>query len=517
MAKTSKTIPQKENASSSRLAGGKTPAEPRPEECVPRGCVLTSNFKTDKASSILDRCEPVSRYICSINEGYPKQDKKRKKTSPSEDPEPKKKAARKPRKNIILLTKEFVRRLREEDDKEEEDDSRMVARVGMSIEAPKATESVKAAETSSRDEGVSGRDFREVPKSSRIKEAPNHTEPMVGTTVEAPRDEENAPSDTLGAIEIGGSPLLPSFSEEMIQEARALKTLSIEGAHGSEDPFHDYFTGVEDTIGLSDLEVSRKDLGEASSLCSEAQQALNQASVLHREAFSQSRAELIGTRLTFKGLPRRGMPSTLSKKVERIEQFREEVNIIKAESLEWKEGMDCFAAEKETTRAQLSSVKSQLQGMKEKSSAQARKIEELKARLAFELAKAKSEAEKAKVEADVIVAIYRADAEATQVQAREAAKSAQTRAYWIVELAKCQSRRETLEEIHARYFDLTNEIVKARELEAETGALASSDDDDDDGSKSESENGEDLYGEEAALGENYEPYDFSLLIFCIGS
>nr|XP_016450606.1 PREDICTED: uncharacterized protein LOC107775397 [Nicotiana tabacum] len=447
MAKTSKTIPQKENASSSRLAGGKTPAEPRPEECVPRGCVLTSNFKTDKASSILDRCEPVSRYICSINEGYPKQDKKRKKTSPSEDPEPKKKAARKPRKNIILLTKEFVRRLREEDDKEEEDDSRMVARVGMSIEAPKATESVKAAETSSRDEGVSGRDFREVPKSSRIKEAPNHTEPM------------------------------------MIQEARALKTLSIEGAHGSEDPFHDYFTGVEDTIGLSDLEVSRKDLGEASSLCSEAQQALNRVSPnspclrassgsifsvssradryeadIQRLTEERNALNLIGKQkeeqikdlLAELATAHKDQTDLVKqKKVERIEQFREEVNIIKAESLEWKEGMDCFATEKETTRAQLSSVKSQLQ------------------------------AEKAKVEADVIVAIYRADAEATQVQARE--------------------------------------IVKARELEAETGALASSDDDDDDGSKSESENGEDLDGEEAAPGENYEPYDFSLLIFCIGS
>ncbi|XP_070056633.1 filament-like plant protein 3 [Nicotiana tomentosiformis] len=124
--------------------------------------------------------------------------------------------------------------------------------------------------------------------------------------------------------------------------------------------------------------------------------------------------------------------SQLQQKIERIEQFCEEVDTIKVESLGWKEGMVRFAAEKEVARAQLSSVESQLQGMKEKSSTQARKIEELEA-------------------------------------------------------------REKLEEIHARCFDLTNEIIEAREHEIEAGALATSDDDDDDDvSKSESEEREDL-------------------------
>ncbi|XP_070055290.1 uncharacterized protein [Nicotiana tomentosiformis] len=194
--------------------------------------------------------------------------------------------------------------------------------------------------------------------------------------------------------------------------------------------------------------------------------------------------------------------SQLQQKIESIEQFREEVNTIKAESLGWKEGMDCFASEKEVARAQLSSVESQLQGMKEKSSTQARKIEAFEARLASELAKAKSEAENAKAEADAIVAVYQADAE---VQASEASETAQTQAYWIVELTKCQSRRKTLEEIHARGFDLTNEIAEAREHEAEARALATSDDDDDEGSKSGSENGEDIDVEEAAPGGDQEP------------
>ncbi|XP_070039914.1 uncharacterized protein [Nicotiana tomentosiformis] len=135
--------------------------------------------------------------------------------------------------------------------------------------------------------------------------------------------------------------------------------------------------------------------------------------------------------------------------------------------------------------------------MKEKSSAQARKIEELEARLASAFAKA----EKAKADIDAIVAVYLADAEAVQAQAREAAETAQTRAHWVVELAKCQSRRETLEEIHARGFDLTEEILKAKELEADVGALAF---DDDDESKSRSESGEEPDGEETAPGDNQE-------------
>ncbi|XP_070056875.1 KNR4/SMI1 homolog [Nicotiana tomentosiformis] len=142
--------------------------------------------------------------------------------------------------------------------------------------------------------------------------------------------------------------------------------------------------------------------------------------------------------------------SQLQQKVERIEKFREEVNMMKAKTLGWKESMDRFATEKEAARAQLSSVEIQFRGMKEKSSAQAKKIEELEARLASELAKAKYEAEKAKAEAE----------------------------------------RETLEEIHSRGFDLTDEIIKAKEHEADARALASSDDDDDDRSKSGSENGE---------------------------
>ncbi|XP_070039958.1 uncharacterized protein [Nicotiana tomentosiformis] len=197
--------------------------------------------------------------------------------------------------------------------------------------------------------------------------------------------------------------------------------------------------------------------------------------------------------------------SQLQHKLEVIDKLREEVDMIRAETLGWKDGMDRLATEKETARAQLSSAKNQLRGMKEKSLVQARKIEELEARLASELAKARSDAEKAKANADAFVVVYRADAEAAQVQAREAAETTEARAHWVAELAKCRSRRETLEEIHSRGFDLTEEIKRAKELEVDAEALASDDDDDDDGSKSGSESGEEPDGEETALGDNQEP------------
>lgn len=119
-----------------------------------------------------------------------------------------------------------------------------------------------------------------------------------------------------------------------------------------------------------------------------------------------------------------------------------------------------------------------------KGPAQAKRIEELETRLA----EAKAEVESSKVMADKSIAVYRADAEASQMEAREAADTADARAHWVAELAKYRSRRETLEEIHARGFDLTEEIKKAKKLEAEAKALAS-EDDDDGGSKSESEDG----------------------------
>ncbi|XP_070034990.1 uncharacterized protein [Nicotiana tomentosiformis] len=182
--------------------------------------------------------------------------------------------------------------------------------------------------------------------------------------------------------------------------------------------------------------------------------------------------------------------SQLQQKIEMIGKLCEKVDVIKAESLKWKEGMGRFAAEKE------------------KGSVQARSIEELEARLAYELAKAESDAEKAKADVDALVAVYRADAEAAQVQARKATETADTRAHWVAVLAKCRSRRETLKEIHARGFDLAEEIKRAKELEADAEALAFDDDDDDNDNDDRSKSGSDNVGEpgreETAPGDSQE-------------
>ncbi|XP_075101980.1 uncharacterized protein LOC142177393 [Nicotiana tabacum] len=187
----------------------------------------------------------------------------------------------------------------------------------------------------------------------------------------------------------------------------------------------------------------------------------------------------------------------VQQKFDVIRQLRVEVDAVKAEAEEWKKNMDRLASEKEAARTQLASAEIQLRSLKEKAFVQASDRE----RLATELSTAKSEVEKAMANADAMVAVYRFDAEAAQVRAKEVAEAAQARANWVAEHAKCQSRRETLEEIHARGFDLTAEIEKAKELEAETGVLAFPDGDDT-GSMSGSKSEGGLEGEDASPGED---------------
>ncbi|XP_070046891.1 uncharacterized protein [Nicotiana tomentosiformis] len=445
----SKIIPQKEKASSSRPADNKTPVEPRPEECVPGVCVLTYDFKIGKALPVPDRYEPVSRLgqRCGMRPPSskketsapvpkPAKDNKRKKASTSKDPKLNTRTARKTRKNTILLTEESVRHLRDEDEEKENDGSILVARVKKTIDAPKAAGSMAVDEALSRTEGISEKDSGQA--------LALHQEEFSKSRAELSRRE----ADFRGLSEERNAlKLLSGKKEEEMKDLRA----TLAKAHQDQTDLNEWVIKILKAHGLDSGKVANISI------------------------------------------------SQLQQKIERIEQFREEVDTIKAESLGWKEGMDHLAAKKETARDQLSSIESQLQGMNEKSSAQVRKIEELEAWLASEFSKTG----KAKVEADAIVAIYQSDAESAQVQAREAAETAQTREYWVAELAKCQSQRETLEEIHARGFDLTEEILKAKELEVDDGALAS-DDDDDDESKSGSESGEEPDGEETAPGDNHE-------------
>ncbi|XP_070040563.1 uncharacterized protein [Nicotiana tomentosiformis] len=386
------------------------------------------------------------------------------------------------------------------------------------------------------------------PRSDKVKEKTlNRVLEQTGTEDVLPRGNESVKE----AADDGAS---------MIHDAQAVKVYHGEGAHEEEDPFHGYFVGVEDATGLRDLEASKKGSGKAEipRIFNEAQQALNRASMLYHETFFRSRGELCRFEAEIRGLTEerdtfkllseqregeaRGLraeleatrkeQTNLSEQVKRVFEvndtnlgvkanssvpqvqqkldivgkLRAKVDAVKAGSEEWKKNMDRLASEKEAVRAQLASVEAQLQISKERALVQAKDIEELQSRLgsvtsdrerlASELSAAKSEAEIAMANADAMVAVYRSDAEAAQVREKEVVEATQVRENWVAEYAKCQSRRETLEEIHARNFDLSAEIENAKELEAEARVLAFPDDDDT-GSTSGSESEGGLEGEDA--------------------
>ncbi|XP_019260936.1 PREDICTED: uncharacterized protein LOC109238903 [Nicotiana attenuata] len=89
----------------------------------------------------------------------------------------------------------------------------------------------------------------------------------------------------------------------------------------------------------------------------------------------------------------------------------------------------------------------------------AKKIEELEAELTraqAEAVQAKAKAEKTKAAADKSITMYVRDVAAVQAELREASD----REKQSNELAKCQARRETLEEIHARGSNLAEEIAE---------------------------------------------------------
>ncbi|XP_070047450.1 uncharacterized protein [Nicotiana tomentosiformis] len=307
----------------------------------------------------------------SIPTPKPVKYKNRKKISTSEDPEPKKKAARKLMKNILLLTDDSVRRLRDEDEEKGKDDSGLVARVKMSIEAPKATESVKVAETPSRDKGVSGRDLGEVPESSRIEDSSHHNEPMEGTAAGA--DLEPPPP------EMERTPQASALHREAFSRSRAELSRYEADLRGLTEERN----ALKLLCGQKEEEIKdfRADLAKAHQ---------DQTDLIEQVM------KILKSHGLDSGMAANISVSQLQQKAERIEQLCDEVEMMKVETL----GVE----------------RSQLRGMKEKNSILAKKIEELEARLAFELAKAKSEAEKPKDEAEAIVAIYQADAEVAQVK-----------------------------------------------------------------------------------------------------
>ncbi|XP_070054588.1 protein NETWORKED 1B-like [Nicotiana tomentosiformis] len=349
-----------------------------------------------------------------------------------------------------------------------------------------------------RTEDIPERDSGGIPELLEIKDAPHRSQRMGDMSeraLESLRTEENALSDSFGAAAIEDSPTFPAFSAGVIREAQALGGLDLDKPHDGEDPFRDLFTGIEDVASTGD----ESDLFHG----------VRQATTVHRETCSRSQNELRRYEADLQRVTneRNSLTLLLGQREEEIKDLRAELVKAHRDQTDLSEQvMILLKAYGLDTRTMAKFSVSQLQqkiemigkvslgGRRDKSGVfaverrhgEARRINELETWLAFILAKAESDAEKAKDDADALVAVYRADAEAAQVQAREAAEIADTRVHCVAELAKCRSRRETLEEIHARGFDLAEEIKRAKELKADAEALVSDDgddgNDDDDGS-----------------------------------
>ncbi|XP_019260643.1 PREDICTED: uncharacterized protein LOC109238608 [Nicotiana attenuata] len=188
----------------------------------------------------------------------------------------------------------------------------------------------------------------------------------------------------------------------MIREAGMLESRSYEGPqkatdiHGFLDGFA--FATLEDFTGLGDLPVPRKVFSspvgvgsylrclvtkeyqavmnevETPCLFNEAQQALNQASLLHHEAFLRYREELTHHEAEVRDLTEKSdsykllseklqadlvtardehaeMFEQVRQRLEQIGQLKTEVDTIQVEAEEFKKNMDILASRKEAVRA----------------------------------------------------------------------------------------------------------------------------------------------------------------------
>ncbi|XP_070025244.1 uncharacterized protein [Nicotiana sylvestris] len=142
----------------------------------------------------------------------------------------------------------------------------------------------------------------------------------------------------------------------------------------------------------------------------------------------------------------------------------------KYECNELRDQIDALVASKKNALAKASALKVQLQNARENSLVQMSGI----ASLESDLVKTKAEvvdvwadAEAIRAKADKKVAIYLKDVADAQAKLR----GASDRESRSNEYARCKSWRETLEEIHARGFDLSKEIEQTRSDEHDTKFL----------------------------------------------
>ncbi|XP_070015757.1 uncharacterized protein [Nicotiana sylvestris] len=326
-----------------------------------------------------------------------------------------------------------------------------------------------------------------------------------GASFEARLPEQSASGDLPEAMTAGHSLSFSAFSEDAIRDAQNLKTSELGGVPSENDLFQGCFAGVDkaDPVDVSSI------FEEAQRLCSivnflwhsKLRRASNEEKNLRllldkkEEELKHLRSELTKAReyeselekqvtsvLKKYGLP---LPSSeantsmsqLQQKLDMIGQLRGEVDQVQAGCNNWKAKMDTLVVAKNDALAKVSALEVQLRNAQGINLVQAGRIAELEAGLAKakdEGVEVRAEAREIQAKADRTVTIYLKDATDAQMELRGSSDQEKR----SNDYARRRSRRETLEEIHAKGFDLSEEIEQAKADEADAKFVLSSDDDD---------------------------------------
>ncbi|XP_070010222.1 uncharacterized protein [Nicotiana sylvestris] len=148
-------------------------------------------------------------------------------------------------------------------------------------------------------------------------------------------------------------------------------------------------------------------------------------------------------------------------KVHELEKLWGEVGVAKCDFDELQAHVSAHSKAKERAQAATSALEDKIQAVHASDSAQAKMI----TRLSSELSRAKTEV--VNIRAEVVINNTRAGRDMAShsrsaAAARAELKKALDREKNSREYERCRSRRETLEEIHARGFDLSKEIEQAK-------------------------------------------------------
>ncbi|XP_070046959.1 uncharacterized protein [Nicotiana tomentosiformis] len=369
MAKTSKPIPQKEAASSSRLTGGEDVEEPRPEEFIPVGCSTVGLGK-----DVVMRPSSGDKEVPAL-----KQVKERKRkdlpSSPSLEKKKPAKRSRKPKGGSVVVPSEVVRQLRDESEKGEENLACVRANVVIqqSFDLAEANQGILSIIPEQKEAEI-------IP--SRAKMTEGDTEGGTSRAV------EDFSRDEFRIVDISGS---PQISDAMIREASMLEDRSYEGIQKSAD-IHDFLEGLESG-------ASKEVTGFGGM----------PASVLHHEAFLRIREE------------HDAEVRSLTKKSDSYKLLSEK---LRADLTAAREEHEEMAEQVRQRITRIGRLNSQVDGLR----AEVEEFKKNKAGLANELEVARSEVIEANKRTDAKVAQFRIDVEVNQDKAKSMVEHAKWQA-----------------------------------------------------------------------------------------